>query len=283
MKYNKTGSLRYNEGKIRMDLIPSYALKEVAKVFTYGAEKYTVKDNDGNIISKGDDNWKKGQPWMSVIASAKRHIEEFVAGNDCDEESSLLHIAQATTNLMFLLEFYKIYPQGDNRPHTYFVPPKIGLDIDEVLADFMGHWNKHFGNDQIPENWHFDRDMKDKYNMVKDDKDFWMSIPKKTEPKDIPFEPHCYITSRSIPIEWTTEWLDKNGFAAVPVYSVAYGESKVESAKKSGITMFVDDRYDNFVDLNREGICCYLFDAPHNKRYAVGYKRISSLKDLPHR
>jgi hypothetical protein len=181
---------------------------------------------------------------------------------------------------MFILEFYKIYPQGDNRPHHYLKEPRIGLDIDEVLADFIGHWLKRFGG-ETPDYWHFDRDMEAKFDMVKDDKEFWLSIPVKISPKEIPFEPACYITSRSVPTEWTEEWLDKNGFSAAPVYSVGYGESKVESAKKANIDIFVDDRFSNFVELNKAGICCYLFDAPHNQRYNVGYKRIKSLTDLP--
>lgn len=38
--------------------------------------------------------------------------------------------------------------------------------------------------------------------------------------------------------------------------------------------------YKNFVELNNAGICCYLYDAPHNRRYNVGHKRLFSLKDL---
>jgi uncharacterized HAD superfamily protein len=107
-----------------------------------------------------------------------------------------------------------------------------------------------------------------------------LNIPVKTPPSEIPFEPHCYITSRSIPKEWTEEWLAKNGFPSVPVYSIPHGASKVEVAKEAGIDIFVDDRYENFVELNRAGICCFLFEAKHNLRYDVGYKRIKSLKDL---
>jgi uncharacterized HAD superfamily protein len=115
---------------------------------------------------------------------------------------------------------------------------------------------------------------------MSDNKEFWLSIPAKVKPEDIPFEPHCYITSRSIPVEWTIEWLDNNGFPAVPVYSVGLGESKVEVAKESGIEIFVDDRFDTFVELNNAGICTFLFDAPHNQRYNVGHKRIKSLGEL---
>jgi uncharacterized HAD superfamily protein len=58
------------------------------------------------------------------------------------------------------------------------------------------------------------------------------------------------------------------------------GVSKTETAKKTEIDLFVDDRYKNFVDLNKAGICCFLMDAPYNRRYEVGFKRIHHLKEL---
>ena len=48
---------------------------------------------------------------------------------------------------------------------------------------------------------------------------------------------------------------------------------------KSCISVFLE-RFKNFVELNNAGICCFLFDAPHNRRYDVGYKRIKSLSEL---
>lgn len=277
MKEHK--SLRYNEGKLRIDLLPPYAIGEIAKVFTYGANKYTTHNEDGSIKERGDNNWKKGQPWMGIIASTKRHLEAFTSGEDFDKESCLSHIAHAATNLIFLLEYYRIYPQGDNRPHSYLSPPKIGLDIDDVLADWVGHWTRYHQQD-LPEFWSFDKDISKKFEILKDNKEFWLSIPPKTLPSDIPFEPHCYITSRSIPAEWTEEWLQKNGYPAAKLYSIGHNQSKVTVAKESGLDWYVDDRYENFVDLNAAGICCFLFTAKHNERYEVGYKRINNLKDL---
>ena len=55
----------------------------------------------------------------------------------------------------------------------------------------------------------------------------------------------------------------------------------VAAAKDAKIDIYVDDRFTNFVELNKAGICCYLFDAPHNQRYSVGYKRIKNLSELP--
>ena len=259
--------LRFNDGKTRHDLVPVFAQEQYARVLTKGSEKYAER------------NWELGMKWGKVIASMKRHIQAFESGEDYDAETGLLHTAHIMCNAGFLTEYYNIYPQGDDRPHKYLKTPKIGLDIDEVLADWVGHWTKYHGQ-EVPEAWNFDRNIGEKFELLKDDKEFWLSIPVKTNPADIHFEPHCYITSRSIPKQWTEEWLDKNGFPTMPVHSVGLGESKIEVAKKSGIDIFVDDRYENFVELNNAGICTYLFDAPHNRRYNVGYKRIFSLNEL---
>lgn len=258
---------RFNSGKIRYDLLEPFAIEQLAKVFTKGAQKYAPN------------NWLKGLPWMDVAASLKRHLAEFEKGEDYDNETGLLHMAHVAWNALAIVSYYKHRPEFDNRIHDYLKRPKIGLDIDEVLADWVGHWTRHHGL-EVPETWNFDRNIKEKFELLKDDKNFWLSIPVKIKPSDINFEPHCYITSRSIPIEWTQEWLDNNGFPTMPVYSVGFGESKIEVAKKSGIDWFVDDRYENFVELNNAGICTFLFDSPHNQRYNVGYKRIKSLKEL---
>jgi len=54
----------------------------------------------------------------------------------------------------------------------------------------------------------------------------------------------------------------------------------VDVAKESGVEIFVDDKYENFIELNSAGICCFLFDASHNQRYNVGFKRIKTLKEI---
>lgn len=264
---DKGTALRFNEGKLRYDLVHPWAHEQMVRVLTKGAEKYAPR------------NWEKGMVWSKVYESAERHMAAIKRGEDYDPESGELHAAHLACNAHFMIAYYKIFPQGDNRPHGYLNRPKIGLDIDEVLADWVGHWTKHHGQ-EVPETWNFDRHIGKKFELLKDDKEFWLSIPVKTPPSEINFEPHCYITSRSIPKEWTEEWLDKNGFPTMPVYSVNFGESKIDVAKKSGIEIFVDDRYENFVELNNAGICTFLFDAPHNQRYDVGFKRIKSLKEI---
>lgn len=266
MKEKGTGK-RFNQGKLRYDLVDPFAHEQMVKVITSGANKY------------GDRNWEAGMAWSKCLASLERHLAEIKKGNDYDSESGELHSAHIACNAHFLTAYYKIYPQGDDRPHDYLNRPKIGLDIDEVCADWVNHFCNKFGQVE-PEFWNFDPNIKEKFDKVKDDKDFWLSVPVKFNPSELKFEPHCYITSRNIKKEWTEEWIVKSGFPTVPVYSVGLEKSKVEVAKESGIDIFIDDRYENMVELNNAGICTFLLDAPHNRRYDVGFKRIYHVNDV---
>lgn len=263
-------ALRYNAGKARYDLQHPVATKGLVDVLTKGAQKYEEK------------NWEKGMSWSSVLASMKRHIAAFESGEDYDPETGLLHVDHIQCNAHFLSAYYKIAPQYDDRRHRYLKTLKIGLDIDEVLCDWLGAWTKKFNLD-VPKSWFFQRNITDKFNQLKKkgelDK-FYANLKPLIKPTDIPFEPHCYITSRPVDVSISEKWIDDNGFPTRPVYSVGSGKSKVEVAKESGIDIFVDDRYENFVELNKAGICCYLFDQPHNQRYDVGHKRIKSLMEL---
>jgi 5'(3')-deoxyribonucleotidase len=265
----KGQGLRHNQGKNRHDLIPAWALNEVAKVFTAGANKYA------------DRNWEMGMPWSKCLASLKRHLNAFERGVDFDEETTQLHMSHIATNALFLLQYYKIYPQGDDRPHEWMSNYRIGLDIDEVLADWMSAYMEKMGIVERPDNWFFDREIGKRFEELQNDEKFWLNIPVLTLPKDIPFEPCCYITTRPKSThDWTLEWLHKNGFSAAPVFTVQ--GSKVQAAIDNKLDWYVDDRYENFVELNKAGICTFLFDRPHNKRYNVGFKRIYTLNNLNH-
>jgi hypothetical protein len=276
---------RYNKGKLRYELISSIALEEIAKVYTNGAEKYTDYDEKGNIIYDGSNNWRNGLLWMDCIASAKRHIEKFVKGTDIDVETNTLHLANACWNLMTILDFYKSFPQGDNRIKSFLKIPKIGLDLDGVIANWTGAWNKLYPEVQVaPNSWYLDRKVGKRFKEMKEAgtlDDFYMQIEPLIKSEDLPFEPHCYITSRPVSKEISEAWLDKNHFPAKPVYSVDLRESKVEVAKDAGVEIFVDDAFENFVELNNGGVFTYLYSAPWNQKHDVGHMRINSLNDIP--
>jgi len=271
---NQMGTgLRYNEGKLRYDLVQPDAHKDMVKVLTIGAAKYA------------DRNWEKGMKWTTVIASLKRHISAIEAGEDYDPESGILHAAHVQCNAHFLNAYYYLYPQGDDRPKKFLNIPKIGLDIDEVLAGFRKPWLERFNMEETGATWFFDRKILQRFKEMGETgelDDFYLNdIQPITLAKDMPFEPHCYVTSRPVSVEITEQWLDKHGFPSKPVYSVGMSQSKVKTLKDAGVDIFVDDKYENFVELNNNGIFTYLFTQPYNKKYEVGHMRIDSLHDIP--
>lgn len=256
---------RHNAGKLRYDLIPATAEREYAKVLTAGAEKY------------GDRNWEHGMAWSKVLASLERHLQAIKRGEDYDPETGLLHSAHVMCNAAFLTEYYFTHPGLDDRK----LPQKrrIGLDIDDVIADWIGSWCAYFKK-PIPRSWQFHRGIESELDRMRDNKDFWMGITPCTEHKEWGFEPVVYITARPVPDGWTEEWLDKHGFPAAPVVNVGLGGSKVIAAQQFKLDLFVDDRFEYFQDLNHAGVPCLLFDAHHNQRYNVGPKRIYDLNQV---
>lgn len=282
---------RKNAGKTRFDLIEPFAQLQKAQIFTKGSLKYAPN------------NWLQGMAWSKCHASALRHMAAWARGEDydidpncpdckksvetgewcCENHTGELHSALAAWNMDAITSYYKHYPQGDDRLHIILPKPKIGLDIDEVLCDWVGEWCAYWHID-VPTSWFFDYQIRERFAYMEEAgqlNDFYLNLPVKTKPEDIPFEPHCYVTSRPVNTEVTKQWLEEHGFPLRPVYTVGVGQSKVDVIKAAGCDWFVDDRYENFEELNRNGVACYLFDTPHNQRYKVGYKRIKNLKDLP--
>lgn len=261
--------IRFNQGKIRYDLIHPIGKRGLAMVLTKGAEKYAQR------------NWEKGLSWMEVTASLERHLEDFKAGIDYDKETGLLHVDHIQCNAHFLSTYYKIAPQFDDRPKIK--AKKIGLDIDEVICDWVGPWIERFGyGDNRPEDWNFSYVNKEHFDTLKgeDLENYYLNLPPRIKPSEIPFQFDCYITARSVDVELTKRWLLKNGFPANPVYSMSWGTSKLEKCKELELDYFIDDNYKTYLELNEAGITCFLMDAPHNKRFDVGYRRVTSLADF---
>lgn len=89
----KVGGQKFDDAKPMMDLIPPHMEEEVARVLTFGAQKYAP------------DNWRKVPNLRKrYIAAAKRHINALVKGEQLDPESGLHHAAHAVCCLMFLGE-----------------------------------------------------------------------------------------------------------------------------------------------------------------------------------
>jgi len=161
----------------------------------------------------------------------------------------------------------------------------IGLDIDGVLADFTGGWNKVYPDEPaIPDHYNYDPLMGQRFKAMKTAgtlDDFFLGLEPLLDPKSLPFEPKGYVTARPVNTKISKLWLELNGFPDAKVITTPWGESKVDAMKEAGIEIFIDDFYNNFKELNDAGITTYLYTAPWNIMHDVGDMRINSLKEIP--
>jgi hypothetical protein len=95
------------------DMVDKYAVEnnidlidETAKVLDFGRKKYA------------EWNWIKGQAWSVCFGCLGRHFKKILV-NPIDSDSGLHHVGHIGANLVFLMEFYKNYPEGDDRCKFY--------------------------------------------------------------------------------------------------------------------------------------------------------------------
>ena len=136
---------------------------------------------------------------------------------------------------------------------------KIGLDIDEVLADWSGPFFKRF----TPKN---DADItRICSRVINKDRNFWLNLPVIQYP--IGFEPKLYCTKRSCLKTYSKEWLDNNGFPHKPVYQVFCQTDNKARYIKGRIDVFIDDSPRNVIQMNRSGVPTLLMDTPFNQDF----------------
>lgn len=131
--------IKHDQKKVRMDLIPWQAVKEIAKVLTFGAEKY------------GPYNWQHlDDPQPRLFAALQRHMLAWWDGDDKDDETGISHLAHAGCCILFLLWFelpHRAFargqsatdPLGEHEQHaqasTLGQPEsKVNPEVQEVVS-----------------------------------------------------------------------------------------------------------------------------------------------------
>lgn len=154
---------------------------------------------------------------------------------------------------------------------------RIALDIDEVLADFIGGYKKHMGITDKVTNFNFSYATGEIVKNLPDS--FWLSLKPKIKPSDINFLPIAYVSKRHFDENITKTWIETHGFPCLPIYHIKEG-SKIHKVLELDVDYFVDDHILNYQELTSVGIKTFLMDCEHNKQFDVGSDRLYDIKEL---
>ncbi len=91
---NIAGAVKFDGGKARMELLPLPALKSIAEVLTFGANKYA--DNGWKHLDGAEGRY---------LGALLRHLSAIQEGEMIDPDSGLPHINHVACNAMFLVHF----------------------------------------------------------------------------------------------------------------------------------------------------------------------------------
>lgn len=95
----------YDEGKLRIELVPPEAIEAIAEVLTKHVSKY------------GERNWEKGIKFSRLLGSCLRHLLAFEKGKDTDAESGIHALKHLLTDVAFLVTYIERgMLQFDDRP-----------------------------------------------------------------------------------------------------------------------------------------------------------------------
>lgn len=84
-------------------LIPWEQMQEVAKLYSFGANKYNAH------------NWRNGYDWSLSFASLIRHATAWWSGEFDDDESGCDHMASVVFHALALMYFREHHSDLDNR------------------------------------------------------------------------------------------------------------------------------------------------------------------------
>ena len=84
--------IKYDEGKVRYDLVMPECELLLAEVLTRGLDKYPA--HNWQLVDDGENRY---------YSALRRHLEAWRMGELVDRESGLLHLAHAYACLHFLL------------------------------------------------------------------------------------------------------------------------------------------------------------------------------------
>jgi hypothetical protein len=107
-----SAGVKHDQDKPKFDLLDSDALEGLAKVLTFGANKYAAH------------NWRSGLSYSRLIAAMLRHVFAILRGEYNDPESGLPHIDHVGCCWMFLSNHMKNRKDMDDLHKSTINPAK---------------------------------------------------------------------------------------------------------------------------------------------------------------
>ena len=86
--------LKNDSEKLRWDLLPIEPIEDIIRVLMFGASKYE------------ENNWKNGSSKKDMdrtYAAALRHLTAWKKGEECADDSGLLHLSHAACDIIFMI------------------------------------------------------------------------------------------------------------------------------------------------------------------------------------
>jgi len=96
--------LKFDDDKIRLELLPPELMTAVGSILTFGAKKYT------------DRNWELGMDWSRVYGALLRHLNAWWSGDTFDPETGKSHLWHAGCCIAFLIAYEQRGTGTDDRP-----------------------------------------------------------------------------------------------------------------------------------------------------------------------
>lgn len=122
---NESKKNDFLDQKLRWDLLPLEEIEEIVKVYTAGSKKYG--DNTWQNLPNGLQRYK---------AALLRHLLEFEKGNEIDEETGCLHLAQTAWNAIAMLWISK------HKTFRKATTEDLIKALDERIAEKVDNCNK---------------------------------------------------------------------------------------------------------------------------------------------
>lgn len=133
---------------------------------------------------------------------------------------------------------------------------RIGLDIDDCLADFWGAYCEYFDTEHNPKMLEDHIITRNVQQILSKDRDFWLGLKVINMPD---FIPELYCTKRVNKKAWTREWLRINGFPERPIYQMVFQQGNKADMIRGRVDVFVDDSFSNVVKCNKSGVPALLY------------------------